>query len=101
MAPLDGDRVGIEESRRPAVAPGHDGQRLLVQDARASGLRGVLDQLFVDAHAISSFTAARSTASDSRSSRCASATPPAWKRSEWPGRAWAAPPTCAQQTAAA
>src|SRR5262249_26190127 len=86
LAPLDGERVGIEEGRRPAVTAGHDGKRLLVQGTRTRGLRGVLAQLLLDTHAISPpLTPAPRTASDSRRSRCASATPTAWKRSDWPG----------------
>src|SRR4029450_4067441 len=100
LAPLDDERVGIEEGRRPAVAAGHDGQRLLVQGARTRGLRGVLAQLLLDAHAISSLTTAPSTASDSRRRRCASATPTAWKRSDWPGLAWPARPMSQKQTVA-
>ena len=86
LAALDRERIRIEEGRGAAVAARHDRQRLFVQHARAAGLRGVLAQLLVDAHAISSLTAVSRSASASRSSRCASATVTARKRNVCPGR---------------
>ena len=84
---LDVERVGVEERRRPAVAAGHDGQRVLVQHARPRRLRQVFRKLSLDAHDTSSSTSLRATCSRC-TIRCASASSIARKRSRCPGLTW-------------